>query len=124
MATKTATKKKATAKKSVKKTAAKRAPAKKSVKRVGDSVRLRVLKLLVKNSNGLKGSQVMNKLGLKGIPAVLKHEAMRQDKPVRIKRETREEIRGTVYLITAAGKTAIKEGKVDSEPAPTSVGKS
>lgn len=114
--TKKATKK--PAKKAAKKAAAKKAPVKR-----GDTVRLRVFKLLAKGK--FTGKQVMEKLSLTGIPSLLKDEAV--CKPPRITRDYSPRESGAQgpaeYTLTAAGRKALEKGTVDSEAAPISAGK-
>lgn len=87
----------------------------------GMTVRQRVFNLLAKNPDGLTGRDVMLKLGLKGIPSLLKDEGI-GDKP-RIKRSVSEGVRGVLYSLTAAGRADQSKGKVDENAAPRSAGK-
>lgn len=96
---------------------AKAAPAKAS----GPSIRERVFAALAKAAEGMTGKQVMEKLVLKGIPSLLKDEAI-CDKP-RIKRVTKEGVRGVLYALTAAGRKDQEAGKVDDNAADPSSGK-
>lgn len=109
--------------KGTKKAAVKTAPAptKKKATSAEGTIRSRVFHLLQMNPQGLTGGQVMGKLSLSGIPALLKDEGVR-DNP-RIKRETQEGVRGVLYLLTAAGKKAVEKGTVDSDAAEPSGGK-
>lgn len=120
-ATKKVVKKASVKKPVVVKKSAKKAPA--SVKKAagGPSIRVRVFNLLAKSIDGLKGSQIQEKLGLKGIPALLKDEGV-CDKP-RIKRAANPEGRGVLYSLTARGKQAVEKGTVDSDAAKASGGK-
>lgn len=86
-----------------------------------DSIRLRVFKLLNSKPTGYTGPQIKEKLGLTGVPALLKDEGMRAKAP-RIARQEIEGVRGVVYVLTPAGKQAIKDGTVDSEAAPRATG--
>lgn len=137
MSTATVTTKKTTKKTTTKKSAAKNPTAKKKTtskkttpkkatpKKRGKSLRLQVFELLEKHVNGLGGPTIQQKLEVSGVPACLKHEWMRDDDQAkRIKCEKHEESRGVIYIITAAGKKAIKDGTVDSKPAPSSIGRS
>lgn len=108
--------------KKVTKKAVKKAAPKKEAKESGPSIRLRVFQALNKNSNGLTGAQIAEKLELHGIPSLLKDEGMRAKNP-RIAREVREGVRGVVYVITAAGKQALKDETVDTEAAESAAGK-
>lgn len=109
-------------------TTSKKAP-KKSTKKAskkeatprGDSIRLRVFQLLAKHADGLTGATIQEKLSLSGIPSLLKDEGMRSKAP-RIERKVVEGVRGVHYVLTAAGKTALKDGTVDSEAAPKAEG--
>lgn len=109
------------AKKAAKK-ATKPAKAKKASTPRGDSIRLRTFRLLAKGE--MTGRAVMEKLGLKGVPACLKDEAL-CDNP-RIKRTSTPTETGadgpTHYQLTAAGRKALEKGTVDSEAAPRSIG--
>lgn len=87
----------------------------------GPSIRLRTFQLLAKSADGLTGREIMEKLGLSGIPALLKDEGC-SDQP-RIRREVAAEGRAVVYKLTAAGKKAVEKDTVDSEPAPKASGK-
>lgn len=86
----------------------------------GPSIRERVFALLNKSPNGLTGGQIKDKLGLGGIPSLLKDEGV-CDKP-RIKRISEEGVRGVLYTLTALGKKAVEKGTVDSEAAPLASG--
>lgn len=115
---------KKTAKKAAKKSAAKSAPAKAAKapkEKSGPSIRERVFTLLNKNPNGLSGAQIMEKLSLGGIPALLKDEGIAATP--RIKRQIVEGTRGCTYILTAAGKKAVEKGTVDSEAAESAKGK-
>lgn len=108
--------------KPAKKPAKKAAKAKKASTPRGDSIRLRTFRLLAKGE--MTGRAVMDKLGLKGVPACLKDEAL-CDNP-RIKRTSPPTATGadgpTHYVLTAAGRKALEKGTVDSEAAPRSIG--
>lgn len=108
---------KKTPKKTVKAPAKKKAVKKAPAVARGDSIRLRVFKLLAKNVDGLTGRQIKDRLELSGVPNLLKDEGL-ADKP-RIRRRDLEGVRGVVYQLTAAGKADLEKGKVD-ENAPTS----
>lgn len=86
-----------------------------------ETVRSRVFALLAKSKTGLTGAQIKEKLGLSGVPALLKDEGV-CDKP-RIRRTTSEEVRGVLYVLTALGLKAVKDGTVDENAAPPSGGK-
>lgn len=96
-------------------------PAKAAKPSSGPSVRERVFASLAKAAEGMTGKQVMDKLGLKGIPGLLKDEAI-CDKP-RIKRVTKEGVRGVMYVLTAAGRKDQESGKVNDNAAEGSGGK-
>lgn len=85
------------------------------------TIRTRVFNLLAKSKEGLTGKQIMEKLELKGIPALLKDEGV-CDKP-RIKRKTQEGVRGVVYELTALGRKDQAAGKVDENAAEFAGGK-
>lgn len=96
--------------------------AKKTVKaEATETVRSRVFALLAKSKTGLTGAQIKEKLGLSGVPALLKDEGV-CDKP-RIRRTTSEDVRGVLYVLTALGLKAVKDGTVDENAAPPSGGK-
>lgn len=84
------------------------------------TIRQRVFELLGKNPEGLTGRAIAEKLSLKGIPNLLKDEGV-CEKP-RIKRVVIEGVRGTTYVLTAAGKNDLAKGKVDENAAPSSSG--
>lgn len=117
--------KKPAKKKAAKKAAPKKKAAKKKVaKKAGDgkkrsssddrdTIRLRMFKLLKKNSNGLTGSQIKDGLELTGIPNILRDEGIVASPP-RIRRLDVEGVRGVVYQLTAAGLKAIENGTVNS----------
>jgi len=83
------------------------------------TIRLRVFQLLNKKPSG--GAEVKDKLGLSGIPSLLKDEAICA-KP-RICRKVEEGRRGVVYHLTALGKKDLVSGKVDENAADSSAGK-
>jgi hypothetical protein len=114
--------KKKAAKKGAKKASAKKKGAKveRTVTDDRDTVRLQVFKLLRKHPNGLTVPQIQEKLGLKGKPAIVKHECL-ADNP-RIRREKHEEPRAMVYMLTARGKKAIEDGTVNSDAPESSAG--
>lgn len=85
-----------------------------------ETIRTRLFKLLAKHTDGLSGRTVMEKLGLSGVPAILKDEGI-CEKP-RIRRLVSEEARGVVYVLTALGKKDLEAGKVDDNAAPASKG--
>jgi len=91
---------------------AKPEPKKASVPR-GDSIRLRTFQLLNKHPNGLTGAQIKERLELGGIPSLLKDEGCAATP--RIKRQTQENVRGVVYVLSAAGRKALEKDTVDSD---------
>ncbi len=119
-ATKKATKK-AVVKKVVKKVAKKTAAKKTESKRTGPTIRSQVFTLLAKHSDGYTGAQIMEKLNLKGIPALLKDEGV--SATPRIKRASVEGVRGVVYQLTAAGRKAVEKDTVDSDAPESASGK-
>lgn len=92
----------------------------------GETIRLRVFKLLAKaKGHGLTGKQIMEKLSLGGVPSLLKDEAL--CKPPRIKVERvpnpNTDSEGPAYYsLTATGEKALRENKVDENAAPRTVG--
>ena len=87
----------------------------------GPSIRQRVFELLNKSPNGVTGAQIKEKLGLSGVPSILKDEGI-SEKP-RIRRSVQEDVRGVLYHLTALGKKDLAAGKVDENAAPASGGK-
>jgi hypothetical protein len=87
--------------------------------KAGPTVRERVFRLLAKTP--CTGPEVKAKLGLSGVPSLLKDEGVRQ--VPRIKREVAEGVRGVVYSLTAAGRRDLEAGKVDASAAEPSGGK-
>jgi hypothetical protein len=119
-AVKKAPKKAGGAKKAAKKSP-KKAAVKKASTRTEKTIRSKVFDLLNRNSDGLTGAQIKEKLELSGVPNLLKDEGL-SSKP-RIRRSAIEGVRGVVYQLTAAGKHAIENGTVDSDAPESAAGK-
>ena len=82
------------------------------------TIRERVFQTLAKTP--MTGPALKDKLGLSGVPSLLKDEGV-CDQP-RIRRESVEGTRGVVYSLTARGKKDLANGKVDENAAPASGG--
>lgn len=93
--------------------------AKKTAAKSGPTIREQVFKLLSHRPS--TGPYIKEKLGLSGVPSLLKDEGVSASP--RIRRRDEEGVRGVVYELTARGKKDLADGKVDDNAAEPSGGK-